>query len=161
MVNIYFHSVGKPFTEQCNAVREVVKVQLIKMPPSYGAEGPNLSSCRRKRWVTVPPDSLPSTYSSFAFFLASPFSSAALPLAWPAAWFASPLSSCALPAASPRSSAAFPLTSPEVMLALASLTLSLAAAVAVISYRTPCVVPPNSVVMYLLTANLNAVDELV
>ncbi|KAL2286057.1 hypothetical protein FJTKL_07294 [Diaporthe vaccinii] len=98
---------------------------------------------------------------SFAFFLASPFSSAALPLAWPAAWFASPFSSCALPAASPRSSAAFPLTSPPVMLALASLTLSLAAAVPVVSYRTPHVVPTTSGVMYLLTANFNTVDELV
>lgn len=139
---------------QCR--KNVVKIQLIKLSPSRAAERPSLSSCRRKSGGLLFSKVIPSTYSSFAFFLASPFSSAALPLAWPAAWLASPLSSCALPAASPRSSAALPLTSPPVTLAVASLTLSLAATVPLVSYHCS-----YFVVMQLLTANVDSVDDLV
>lgn len=97
---------------------------------------------------------LDSIYSSFAFFLASPFSSAALPLAWPAA-------SCALPAASPRSSAALPLTSPPVTLAVASLTLSLAATVRFVNPYASHNAPRDEFVTSLLTSNVNTVNEFV
>lgn len=108
-----------------------------------------------KRWFNYSLSRLMNgIYSSFAFFLASPFSSAALPLAWPAA-------SCALPAASPRSSAALPLTSPPVTLAVASLTLSLAATIHLVSSSTSHVAPRNRYVTILRTSNVDAVNELV
>lgn len=100
------------------------------------------------------PRLLDGIYSSFAFFLASPFSSAALPLAWP-------VTSCALPVASPFSSAALPLTSPPVTLAVASLTLSLAATVGSVNSYASRVALRNGFVTSVLTSNVDAVNELV